>query len=262
MKLLFMQSSGRTGGNTARVMDLFEQSLQYLAREKALSLEIERVELARLSLSPCVGCRACFDRGEASCPLHDNLLSLYERMQRADGYVIASPIYVEDINGTLKTMIDRMAFLCHRPSLFGRSALLFTTSGIGSSRHALTTMNKAFGTWGIKTAVQAQFRLGALTARDEIAARYGKKIDRSARKYFDQLLQKPFRPSLYSLIAFTVQQSMWSRSRVDHDTLDYRYWSKSGWLDRGRRYYDPALARSPKALLARGLGKLIALFFQ
>ena len=262
MKLLLINSSARVGGNTARVMELFEQDLLSLARETALDLEIERIPLARLSLKPCLGCRACFDRGEAACPHHDDLLSLYERMQAADGYIIASPVYVEDVNGTLKTMIDRMAFLCHRPALYGKSALLFTTSGIGSSRHALTTMEKAFGTWGIKTAATARYNLGALTEREEVAARYGKQIDHTARLLLKRMCQSPFRPSLYSLIAFTVQQALWSRPSVDHDTLDYRYWSESGWLERGRRYYDPALARSIKARVARGLGKIIALFFQ
>ena len=261
MKLLLINSSARTGGNTARVMDLFEQNLSSLARETALDLEFERVPLARLSLKPCIGCRACFYRGESACPQEDGLLELYEKMRLADAYIIASPVYVEDVNGTLKTMIDRMAFLCHRPALYGKSALLFTTSGIGSSRHALTTMEKAFGTWGIKTAATAQYNLGALTAREEVAARYGRQIERTARLFLQRMRQKPFRPSLYSLIAFTVQQALWGRPSVDHDTIDYRYWHDAGWLQRGRRYYDPAMAQTPKAIIARGLGKIIALFF-
>ena len=261
MKLLLINSSARTGGNTARVMDLFEQHLSSLARETALDLEFERVPLARLSLKPCLGCRACFDRGESACPQEDGLLELYEKMRLSDGYIIASPVYVEDVNGTLKTMIDRMAFLCHRPALYGKSALLFTTSGIGSSRHALTTMVKAFGTWGIKTAATAQYNLGALTAREEVATRYGKQIERTSRLFLQRMRQSPFRPSLYSLIAFTVQQALWSRPSVDQDTIDYRYWHDSGWLQRSRRYYDPALAQTPKAIIARGLGKIIALFF-
>ena len=184
MKLLLINSSGRTAGNTARVMDLLEQNFMKIARETALDLTCERISLTQLSLKPCIGCRACFDRGESSCPQQDDLLMLYEKMREADGYVIASPIYVEDVNGILKTMIDRMAFLCHRPALYGKSALLFTTSGIGSSRHALTTMTKGFGTWGIKTAATMQFSLGALTAREEVAVRYEKKIQANRPQVF------------------------------------------------------------------------------
>jgi multimeric flavodoxin WrbA len=261
MKLLLINSSARVNGNTTRVMDLLEQNLKAIAQETALDLTIERISLSKLSLKPCIGCRTCFDRGESYCPQKDDLLALYEKMREADGYVFASPIYVEDINGILKTMIDRMAFLCHRPALYGKSALLFTTSGIGSSRHALTTMTKGFGTWGIKTAATMQFSLGALTAREEVGARCGKAIQKNARTFLRVLAQRPFRPSFYSLIAFTVQQALWSRVGVDHDTIDYRYWQESGWLDRGRWYYLAAQKHTPKALLARGLGKFIALFF-
>jgi multimeric flavodoxin WrbA len=95
MKLLLINSSARTGGNTARVMDLFEQNLSSLARETALDLKFERVSLAQLSIKPCLGCRACFDRGESACPQQDGLLELYESMRCADGYIIASPTYVE-----------------------------------------------------------------------------------------------------------------------------------------------------------------------
>ena len=220
MKLLLITSSARTNGNTARVMDLFEQEIASLARDQAIELSIDRVFLAQLSLKPCLGCRACFDRGESACPCRDELLVLYDRMRSADGYVFASPVYVEDVNGILKTMIDRMAFLCHRPTLYGKSALLFTTSGIGSSRHALLTMEKAFGTWGIKTVGRALFRLGALTEREEIAARYGGELSRLAKSFLVSMQQTPFRPSLYSLIAFTVQQTLWSRNSVDRDSVD------------------------------------------
>lgn len=261
MKLLLLNSSGRAGGNTARAMDLLEENLVAIAKQKGLALTCERVSLARLALKPCIGCRACFDRGEAACPQQDELLALYERMRSADGYVIATPVYVEDVNGILKTMIDRMAFLCHRPALYGKRALLFTTSGIGSSRHAMTTMTKAFGTWGIKTVAPMQLSLGALTPCDEVNGRYSERIAAVAARYMRDF-SLPFRPSFYSLIAFTVQQALWKRDRIDRASVDYRFWQESGWLDHDRWYYDPAQKHSPRVLLARMMGRLISLFFR
>lgn len=260
MKLLLLNSSARAGGNTARVMDLLEENLRAIADQNGFALTCERVSLARLALKPCIGCRACFDRGEAACPQQDELLALYERMRAADGYVIASPVYVEDVNGILKTMIDRMAFLCHRPALYGKRALLFTTSGIGSSRHAMTTMTKAFGTWGIKTVATMQLSLGALSSREQVQERYQKRITTAATRFLHDLA-RPFRPSFYSLIAFTVQQALWKRDRVDHASVDYRFWQENGWLECGRWYYDAAQKHTPRVLLARLLGKLISLFF-
>jgi multimeric flavodoxin WrbA len=231
------------------------------AKERGITLETERVNLARLSIQTCIGCRACFDCGEAACPHHDALLSLFEEMRAADGYVIASPVYVEDVNGIMKTMIDRMAFLSHRPALYGKSALLFTTSGVGSSNHALNTMSTALGTWGVKVTRRMKFTLGALTPPEQIQSVYGEVIKRAAKCFLHALLAEQFRPSLYSLLAFSVQQSCWRKSTEPHDTVDYRYWEEAGWLRRGSHYYDASMARSPRAWILYGIGKIIALFF-
>ena len=261
MKLLLINSSARIHGNTGRVMDLYEKAFASLSRELGVTIEVERVNLAHVGLNTCLGCRVCFDLGEEQCPLRDELLPLRDRLLAADGYVIASPVYVEDVNGVMKNWIDRMAFTSHRPALFGKTALLYTTSGIGSSNHALRTMQTAFGTWAMKTIVGGKYRLGAITESEEIHSRYYAKVQRSARRLIGSIQKKPFRPSLYSLIAFTVQQTYWRRNEAYFNTFDYSFWKSAGWLDKGRRYYDPALARSPKALVARLLGKLIALFF-
>ena len=261
MKLLLINSSARTGGNTGRVMNLFEESLLSLAREQGITLTLVRVNLAQKDLLPCLGCRACFDRGEEACPRKDDLISLKNELIEADGYVIASPVYVEDVNGMLKTLIDRLAFFSHRPALFGKAALLYVTSGIGSSSHSLNTMRTAFGTWGVRVVRGLKFRLGALTPEAEIRARYAASISRAAASLLSALRQQPFRPSFYSLLAFSVQQSMWRRNASVKQAFDLQYWRQSGWLDHGRRYYDPALARGPRATVAYLLGKLIALFF-
>ena len=261
MKLLLINSSARINGNTGRVMDLYEKAFASLSRELGVTIEVERVNLSRLSLKTCLGCRACFDLGEEKCPLHDELLPLRDRLLAADGYVIASPVYVEDVNGVMKNWIDRMAFTSHRPALFGKTALLYTTSGIGSSNHALRTMQTAFGTWAMKTLVGGKYRLGAITEPEEIRRRYAKQISHFARRLVGSIRKQPFRPSFYSLLAFTVQQTYWRKNKAYFNTFDYAFWNSAGWLDSGKRYYDQTMARSPRAIAARLLGQFIALFF-
>lgn len=260
MKLLLINSSGRAGGNTASVVTLFEESLAAEAKRVGVELELVRVNLAQLGLLPCLGCRACFDRGEEACPRKDGLLALRDQLRAADGYLFASPVYVEDVNGTMKTLIDRLAFVCHRPAFFGKHALVFTTSGIGSSNHALNTMHTALGTWGVRVSGGLKFRLGAISTLEETRTRYGRAIDRTASSFL-RALQKPFHPSFYSLIAFSVQQAYWRTHEAERESFDHRFWNESGWLDRGRRYYDPTMVCSPLATLAYALGKVIALFF-
>ena len=260
MKLVLINSSGRTGGNTARVLTLFEESLAAGAKKNGVELELLRVNLAQLSLLPCLGCRACFDRGEENCPRKDGLLTLRDQMLDADGYVFASPVYVEDVNGAMKTLIDRLAFVCHRPAFFGKHALVLTTSGIGSSNHALHTMRTALGTWGIRVLRGLKFRLGAISTLDETRVRYGRTINRAANEFM-RTLQRPFRPSFYSRIAFSVQQSYWRTHKTEPKSFDHAYWKQSGWLDRGRVYYNPAMAKSLGSPFAYALGKVVARFF-
>ncbi len=261
MKLILINSSARVGGNTAHVMTQFEAALSRLAREREIDIETERVNLAHPLLKTCLGCRVCFDKGEQNCPLKDDLLTICERMRAADGYIIASPVYVEDVNGVMKNWIDRMAFTSHRPAFFGKHALLFTTSGIGSSNHALQTMSTAFGTWGIKVTRRMRFRLGALSEPEEIRLRYGNSIYHTAKQFLDALQQPHFTPSFYSLIAFTVQQAYWRKHERECETYDSLFWREQGWLITGRRYYDRSMERSFGALVARQIGKIIALFF-
>jgi multimeric flavodoxin WrbA len=233
MKILILQSSGRTTGNTARVVSLVEESLREAASRRSENLQVEVVHLARLALESCRGCRSCFDRGEQTCPLKDDLLSIKARMQEADGLVLAGPVYVNDVNGTMKTWIDRLAHVCHRPEFAGKTALLLATTAETSARHALRTMQVPLWTWGYRIASSAWFKAGALMTAEEVRARHGERIRRCAGKLHEEIRTRRFlKPSFLSLMVFRIQQEGWSRA--DSASIDHAYWNGQGWLDRRR----------------------------
>ena len=115
MKILALVGSYRKRGNTARIVAMIAEELQKLATTADEILEVETVYLAHQDIGLCRGCRVCFDQGEELCPLRDDLLAIKTRMEEADGFIIASPVYVHDVNGVVKNWIDRLAFVCHRP---------------------------------------------------------------------------------------------------------------------------------------------------
>jgi multimeric flavodoxin WrbA len=263
MKILSIVSSCRTDGNTGRLTSLIEEQLQKEAEKRNISLEAEQVFLGRLDVRMCRGCRLCFDRGEDSCPLKDDLLSIRDRMLAADGYLIASPVYVEDVNGILKNWIDRTAFVCHRPALSGKSAFLVTTSGGGSTGHALRTMDTALHAWGCRVAGRKMFRTGALMEKKDIRLRYEKAIRHIAGVFLNDLLRgADANPGLYSLIAFCIQQICWSKADYQKSNpYDYQYWKDKGWLEPKCVYYIPLKKGLWKVRLARLFGRGIARFF-
>jgi len=259
MKILICAGSYRRGGNTDRILQLITAHLKAEADRHQAALELETLHLGHLAIAPCRGCRACFDRGEDKCPLKDDFLTVKSKMRQADGLIVASPVYVDDVSGITKTWIDRLAHVCHRPEFAGKCAYLVTTVGSSPTRHALGTLSLALSTWGFYLAGQAGFKMGALMPAEEARAQFEAQAQKIARQLFQALHQRKFaRPSFRALMTFKIQQQFWQKAA--HDQLDYRYWSDQGWLDPGRDFYQPHAASPLKVALARLAGSVVARF--
>jgi multimeric flavodoxin WrbA len=256
MKILALNGSYRTNGNSARLLSLIEEKMRLAVDRAGETLDFETVDLGRLNLQMCRGCRICFDRGENHCPLKDDLLPVKQKMKAADAVIIASPVYVDDVSGITKNWIDRLAHVCHRPEFFGKYAYLLATSGSTSSSHTLRTLN-ALMYWGFHIIGRAGFKTGALSKRDEIDARYGKKIDQIAHTVINAIQDKAA-PSFFSFMVFKIQQIGWRK--MNHDSIDYRYWEGNGWLDPKRIFYTDQRTSRLKVTLARLVGSALAPF--
>lgn len=258
MKFISIVSSNRKNGNTEQLVGLVEEEL----RSKHENLEIERISLGREELKICLGCRACFDKGEEFCPLKDDLLSIRDKIINADGIILASPVYVEDVNGIMKNWIDRMAFYCHRPGFAGKTAVILTTSGAGSTSRALNTMKFALMSWGVYIDGQYKFRTGELMKPEEMKNLYSHKIKKiSDRLFYDVKEQKALKPTFLSLIIFRVQQICWQKENKPKNTFDYTYWKSKGWLESGCTYYTAVKTNWLKVKIARLIGTIAAAFF-
>jgi multimeric flavodoxin WrbA len=257
MKILALNGSNRLNGNTARTLSLFEEAMRRAAERVAEPLDFEMVNLGSQDIRMCQGCRVCFDRGEDKCPLKDDLLAVKAKMKAADGIIVATPVYVNDVNGVVKNWIDRMAHVCHRPEFAGKCVYLLATVASGPTYHALMTLNMAMRTWGIYLAGQAGFKTGALSSLDGIRSLHSHQIDAAARTLFRAVHSgQAARPSFFSLMTFRIQQHAWN-THID-SSLDYRYWRDQGWLDRSQTFYIPHRAGWLKVALARLAGALLA----
>jgi len=260
MRITALIASGRKDGNTARVVALVLERLARLVEQTGDRPELEIVFLSEIHLEPCRGCRLCFDRGETSCPIRDDLLPLKAKLEGSDALIAASPVYVDDVSGTMKTWIDRMAHLCHRPGFGGKPVLLLATTGTSPTLRTLSTMRLAFGTWGAHVVSAAGFRGGALTPQRELASRHAARLDRAARRLFEAARGAlPLRPGFRDLLTFTIQQESWRGA--PKESLDFAYWSERGWLDRHCTFYVPHKAPWLKVRTARVAGRVIVRFF-
>jgi len=256
MNILAVVGSHRKKGNTARIVQMIGAELETLATQAGQPLIFETLYLGDLDIHPCRGCRSCFDRGEDKCPLPDDMPAIKAKMDAADGLLLASPVYVDDVSGLVKTWMDRLAYLCHRPGFGGKCAYALATVGGSPTRHALRTMNGALLTWGYHLVGQAGLKMGALTPADAMA-RYRPAAARVAASLFRAVSQEAaLRPSFVSLLAFKIQQLAWQREPPD--SYDVAYWQARGWLNPDCTFYVAHRARRFKVALARAAGAVIA----
>jgi multimeric flavodoxin WrbA len=99
MKVLGIWGSPRRGGNTAILLDAF---LEGAAQGGAAA---EKVALRDLKISPCLEIYHCFKDG--TCPIKDDMQTLYPKLLEADVVALASPIFFYGLSAQAKAMIDR-----------------------------------------------------------------------------------------------------------------------------------------------------------
>lgn len=258
MKILALIGSQRKKGNTARIVQLIAARMHALAAQHAAPLEFETLFLGDLDIHPCLGCRACFDRGDEACPIEDDVPLIRAKMDAADALILASPVYVDDVSGLVKTWMDRLAYLCHRPALGGKCAYPLATVGGSSPNHALRTMNVALLTWGYHLVGQTGLKMGALATTDELT-RYQPAANKVANQLFRAVTkQHALNPTFISLMVFKIQQLTWQQEPPE--SYDYAYWQAQGWLDPGCTFYLPHQANPVKVALARLVGAGISRF--
>jgi multimeric flavodoxin WrbA len=93
--------SPRRHGNTVALVDA---ALEELER---YGCRCTKIMLAELHIDACDGHENCGELAE--CPLNDDTADVLEKVYAADGLILASPVYYENVSTQMKAFIDRNA---------------------------------------------------------------------------------------------------------------------------------------------------------
>ena len=102
MKVLLINGSPKTNGNTAFALD------QMVEVFHAEGVETEIIQVGNQSIRGCTACGGCYRLGK--CVFDDLVNEVAEKLQNADGIVVASPVYYASPNGTLLSFLDRLFY--------------------------------------------------------------------------------------------------------------------------------------------------------
>lgn len=246
-KITAFIASSRKGATFRAVRELAEDLRAYG------EIEIEYVFLKDYDLAFCDGCKLCFDRGEENCPLKDDRDLLLGKMERSDGIVFATPNYSFQVAARMKNLLDRLAFLFHRPRFFGKAFLPIVTQGIFGGGAVLKYLNNAGANFGFQVAKGCCLRtLEPETQRQKRSN--GEKLKKAAARFCRELTRPlPRSPSFFRLAMFRVSRTS-IRLMLDEQSKDYRYYREKGWFESG---YYCEVPLGPLKRLAGGLSDLL-----
>ena len=106
MNVVAFNGSPRKDGNTTT---LINQVLKELDRE---GIETEVVQLAEKDIHGCISCFKCFENLDRRCAVKkDGANECIEKMLNAQGIILGSPVYFQDVTAEMKALIDRAGFV-------------------------------------------------------------------------------------------------------------------------------------------------------
>ncbi|MFH0860558.1 MAG: flavodoxin family protein [Candidatus Altiarchaeota archaeon] len=86
----------------ANTDELVKRALEYCGKK---GLETEFIPLADLEVGYCTDCGVC--RTGFECSIDDDVFPVLEKMSKADGMIVGSPVYFSSVSGKLKALFDR-----------------------------------------------------------------------------------------------------------------------------------------------------------
>ena len=106
MKVVAFNGSPRKDGNSAI---LIKHVFNELEKE---GIETELVQLSEKPLHGCIACDKCGVKKDQRCAVTDDAANEYiEKMIGADGIILGSPVYFQDVTPEMKALIDRTGYV-------------------------------------------------------------------------------------------------------------------------------------------------------
>jgi len=142
MKIIGINGSPRKkASNTLKLL----QAVLNGAKEEGAKTGV--IDICTLDINFCTGCLSCFATGE--CVYDDDVGSLLEKMKKADGIVLGSPVYIDSVTAQLKRWIDRSANAMHCMMLLGKYGCTISTSGGFKEQEVVDYLNHVITDLGI-----------------------------------------------------------------------------------------------------------------
>lgn len=221
-KIFAFVGSGRNNSSTLRYVEYLVSKI----RERQ-NIEVEIVTNRDISIEPCKGCLNCFV--SHCCPLDkvDAFQSIKQKMQEADFIILASPVYLHNVTGGMKSFVDRLSYWSHIFALRGKNSMAIAVSGNSGTEYVRDYLIKVLHCFGCPVIDSAEI----LQIRDYDDAL----IDEHVNNIICAL-NSPIKSNVYTENNFKIMKAiMLYRGACADEEKDkgeeYLYWKREGLLE-------------------------------
>jgi len=186
--------------------------------------QVETVHLRDLKIDFCIHCEACHIHC-MRCPVKDDVYALLNKMLAADGIILATPNYINQVTGALKAVLDRSAHFIHCKRLLGKYLCGVVTSGSGSQDRLVLDYLKYYGhvcgaQWSGGVSACAYAMDGATPEALALGGKFVEDIETRKRYPAQIKIIEKGKAHFHEII----------ESRKELWKGEYEYWREKGWL--------------------------------
>jgi multimeric flavodoxin WrbA len=106
MKVVAFNGSPRKNGNTAGSLK------KVISELEKQGIETELIQVGKEKIRGCLSCFTCLKNQNERCATEDDPVNDWiQKMKKADGILLGSPVYFSGVAGTMKSFLDRAFFV-------------------------------------------------------------------------------------------------------------------------------------------------------
>lgn len=105
MYVVAINGSPKAEGNTYHALKMVTDELE----SQGISTEI--IHVGNKRIQGCLACGGCAKNQDEKCVINDEVNDIIQKMKKADGIILGSPVYYASMAGTMKCFLDRAFYV-------------------------------------------------------------------------------------------------------------------------------------------------------
>ncbi len=126
-RILVINGATRVNGNTDIILS------KLIAAALQTDVQINQIDVRKKKIKDCIVCYHCTDN--TACSIKDDMVEVYEEINRSALIIFASPIYWWGVTGIMKVLIDRLYLYysnLNKPFIEGKKAIIISPMNMNS----------------------------------------------------------------------------------------------------------------------------------